>query len=348
MQKTNNISTKYISKGAIHIHSDLSDGTGNIDSISKAAHKAGLDWIIITDHNNFDIQEGIYNDVCVIKGEEISPEKKNHYLALGIDSYIPPTNNPQEYIKEVKLKNGFGFAAHPHESFNRPNKNQPIRWTDETNIPDGIEIWNWFSLWADNLCDKTIFHLAYAFLFKNNLVTHAPIETINWWDKLNNNSSQIVPAIGGVDAHALKINKYIIPVTIFSYQFMFKTITNIIWSDTEFSTNFIEKKQQILTAIKQGKNIILNQQVASYIPLINITNQHQTATCGESIKLDNNSILKVKNKEKVYTKVYLNGEIIYQSFAKNCCLFLNRVGKYRVVVSKNKKDFAYSNPIIVY
>ena len=32
---------KYSSVGAIHIHSVYSDGTGNVDSISKAAKKAG-------------------------------------------------------------------------------------------------------------------------------------------------------------------------------------------------------------------------------------------------------------------------------------------------------------------
>ena len=71
---------KYNSIGAIHIHSVYSDGTGNIDLISKAAKKAGLDWIIVTDHNSFDIEEGIYNGVYVIKGEEISPKNENHYL----------------------------------------------------------------------------------------------------------------------------------------------------------------------------------------------------------------------------------------------------------------------------
>lgn len=73
--------------GAIHIHTKLSDGTGDINSISKAAKKAGLHWIVITDHNNFDIEEGFYNGVCVIKGEEISPCTSNHYIALGIKNF---------------------------------------------------------------------------------------------------------------------------------------------------------------------------------------------------------------------------------------------------------------------
>ena len=52
---------KYNSIGTIHIHSVYSDGTGNIKSISKAAKNAGLDWIIVADHNSFEIEEDIYN-----------------------------------------------------------------------------------------------------------------------------------------------------------------------------------------------------------------------------------------------------------------------------------------------
>jgi type IV pilus assembly protein PilA len=91
-------------------------GSGDINSISKAARKAGLDWIIITDHNVFDTEEGIYNDVFVIKGEEITPSNDNHYLALGINEFIEPSNDAKINVDNVRKRGGFGFAAHPNES----------------------------------------------------------------------------------------------------------------------------------------------------------------------------------------------------------------------------------------
>ena len=160
---------KYNSVGAIHIHSVYSDGTGNVDLISKAAKKAGLDWIIITDHNSFEIQEGIYNGVYVIKGEEISPKNENHYLALGINEYIQPSDNAQHNVEAVKLNGGFGFAAHPEESDCRQNSHQPIKWTNKNIIPDGVEIWNWFSQWGDVFDERNIFTIAYSYLFKTKL-----------------------------------------------------------------------------------------------------------------------------------------------------------------------------------
>ena len=306
---------KYSSVGAIHIHSVYSDGTGNVDSISKAAKKAGLDWIIITDHNSFEIEEGIYNGVYVIKGEEISPKDENHYLALGINKYIQPNENAKHNVEAVKLNGGFGFAAHPNEGVNsqgypRLNKHQPIKWTNKNIIPDGVEIWNWFSEWADNLNDRNIFTLAYAFLCKNKLVKSTNSNVLFWWDNLNNVSEKIVPAIGGIDAHALKIKDYIIPVTIFPYESMFKTIVNIVTSYEEFKTDFFARKEQILEALKYGRNLIINRAVSKEIPDINVSNKNQAVTSGESISLDNETFLNVQTKKKISIKIFHNGKEI--------------------------------------
>ena len=339
---------KYSSVGAIHIHSVYSDGTGDVDSISKAAKKAGLDWIIITDHNSFEIEEGIYNGVYVIKGEEISPKNENHYLALGINKYIQPNTDAKHNIEAVKMNGGFGFAAHPDESDYRRNSHQPIKWTNKNVIPDGVEIWNWFSEWADNLNNRNIFTLAYAFLCKNKLVKSANSNVLFWWDNLNNVSEKIVPAIGGIDAHALKIKDYIIPVTIFPYESMFKTIVNIVTSDEEFKTDFFARKEQILEALKSGRNLIINRAVSKEIPDINVSNKNQAVTSGESISLDNETFLNVQTKKKSSIKIFHNGKEIKSVISNGIKMLLNEVGKYRVEIKLGERGFAYSNPILVY
>lgn len=339
---------KHNSIGAIHIHSVYSDGTGDIESISKAAKNAGLDWIIVTDHNSFEIEEGIYNGVYVIKGEEISPKDENHYLALGINKYIQPNVNAKHNIEAVKLNGGFGFAAHADESDYRRNSHQPIKWTNKNITPDGVEIWNWFSEWADNLNDRNIFSLAYAYLFKHNLVKEANATTIKWWDKLNNTSDKIIPAIGGIDAHALKIKGYVIPVTIFPYQDMFKTIVNVISSNKPFAKDYETRKTQILEAIKTGRNLIINRVVSKEIPIFKISNKNQTVTNGESISLDNETLLNVQTKKKGSIKIFHNGKEIKSVISNSIKMLLNEVGKYRVEIKFGKRGFAYSNPIIVY
>lgn len=348
MENLNTQLNKYNSIGAIHIHSVYSDGTGNIESISKAAKNAGLDWIIVTDHNSFEIEEGIYNGVYVIKGEEISPKDENHYLALGINKYIQSNVNAKHNIEAVKLNGGFGFAAHADESDYRRNSHQPIKWTNKNITPDGVEIWNWFSEWADNLNDRNIFSLAYAYLFKHNLVKEANATTIKWWDKLNNTSDKIIPAIGGIDAHALKIKGYVIPVTIFPYQDMFKTIVNVISSNKPFAKDFETRKTQILEAIKTGRNLIINRVVSKEIPIFKISNKNQAVTSGESISLDNETLLNVQTKKKGSIKIFHNGKEIKSVISNSIKMLLNEVGKYRVEIKIEKCGFAYSNPILVY
>lgn len=323
-----NLSFNY--SGAIHIHSDLSDGTGDINSISKAAKHAGLDWIIITDHNNFEIQEGFYNGVCVIRGEEVSPKAYNHYLALGIKELIEPNDNPQVYIDEVRRQGGFGFSAHPDESAARKNRANPIKWLDKSIIPDGVEIWNWFSDWADNYNDTNIFNIAYGYIFRHKLIKGPHKETLEWWDKLNNASEKIIPAIAGVDAHALKISKYVIPVKVFPYKTCFKTLTNIITLPQELPKTFDEQKALILEALRNGNNIIVNRHIRKETPII---------------KVVENSI-QIKISTKALIKILHNGDFVFEDYGDNINFDMKEKGKYRIEIYLNNEPWIFSNPIL--
>lgn len=347
MTKNNEILNKYAYKGAIHIHSVFSDGTGNIEQITKAAKKAGLSWIVVSDHNNLEIGEGIFNGITVIKGEEISPEDENHYLALDIKNCISPKDDVKEVVEEVRQNGGFGFATHPDESENRKNPNKPIRWTDKNIVPDGIEIWNWFSQWADNYNESNILSIAYAFLFKNKLIKKPNKNSLEWWDKLNQNSKNIVPAIGGLDVHALKIKKYIIPVTIFPYKSMFKTITNQIFLDEPLSENFSERKKQILTALKKGKLLIINRSVNKKIPQFFIENKNGKACCGEHITLDLETFLHFTCYKNCDIKIFKDGQKYAHHRGKKYSIKINEAGKYRIEAEFNGKGYVYSNPIVV-
>lgn len=342
--------------GAIHIHTKFSDGTGDVYSVSRAAKKAGLDWIIVTDHNSMEIEEGIFNDVYVIKGQEISPKNKNHYLVLGANEVIEPCENPQVYVDETRKIGGFGFAAHPDEGFcvdekgnicPRKNSHHCIPWENKDIIPDGIEIWNWFSNWADNLDDRNLLSLAHAFFFKHKIVKSPSEITLKWWDKLNNKGEKIIPALGGVDAHALLIKDYFVPLYIFPYTTCFKTINNIINLKEPLSKDFKLAKQQILSAVIKGNNLIINKNFNDDIPQVCISNEETTAFCGEEIILTQETYLNVETKKQNDIKVLLNGEEIYNKKSKKIKVPIVKKGKYRVELAYREKGFAYTNPIVV-
>ena len=336
----------YQYRGAIHIHTAFSDGTGDVDFISKAAKKAGLKWIIITDHNSLDVKEGIYNGVYVLKGNEISLVE-NHYISLGVNELIEATEKPQIYIDKTRALGGFGFAAHPDESLNRKNHISPLRWLDKSVIPDGVEIWNWFSMWGDGYNEHNVLTKAYSFLFKNNLVKKPYRETLEWWDSLNKNTEKIVPAICGLDAHALKVSGYVIPITVFPYKSSFKTLQNIINLREPLSDEFDIAKNQILNAIKNGNNLMMNNYVHSAIPEIYFSNSDSDAFCGEKITLDENTFLNIKFNKKLEIKIYRYDNEIATAKSKDFTLKIEQEGKYRAEILSKNRGFVYTNPVLV-
>ncbi len=323
---------KHISKGSLHLHTNYSDGTGTIDEIARDAVKAGLDWIIITDHNTLaglhNSEEGWYDGLAVIVGDEISPDTCNHYLALGINEEISPELPPEKVIEKVKAQEGFGFVAHPDESLTRKNHHRPLRWMDwGIRGFDGIEIWNYLSDWTDNYNEK---NAIYSALARNYIIKGPTPKTLNWWDEVNNETDEIIPGIGGADSHAFKVKCF----KIFPYIDTFKTITNYLYLEKELSKDFNQAKKQILNSLKAGDNIIVNR--------------HWTK------KPDNNLLFTVQDKkllikipQKAHIKVFRSGELIIEKKTEELSIEDLTPGKYRFEAYYKGKPWIFSNPIKV-
>lgn len=340
----------FLSPGAIHIHTIHSDGTGTVKEIARAAKKNGLDWIVITDHNNMDAKEGIYEGVCVIVGEEISPPTENHYLALDIKTPISCEMHVADYIKEVKRQGGFGFIAHPDAKELRQNSYIPLRWSD-WDIKDfgGIEIWNYMSNWGDYYNEKNVFNIMKAYLFRNRVLSGPTEKVLEFWDNSNNETQHIVPAIGGVDVHAVHITRAFVTLKIFPYKNILGTITNFINLENPMPADFENRKKAILEAIKSGKNIIMNRAWGRNGASANfyIQNKDKKAYAGGLIGLDDCSTLVVELPLKAKIRVVHNGKVISQKVAKTLELEVGEKGKYRIEAYFKNRPWIFSNPIIV-
>src|SRR5215208_6290228 len=70
----------------VHLHSTHSDGTGTVAEIARAAARASVDAVLLTDHNSLAArrrgEEGWYGSVLVLAGHEVSPRGRDHYLGL--------------------------------------------------------------------------------------------------------------------------------------------------------------------------------------------------------------------------------------------------------------------------
>ncbi len=251
--------------GAIHLHSVFSDGTGNADEIAKIGGEVGLDFLILTDHNTLRAkQEGLekfYGNTLLIVGCEINDNKNlNHYLAFGIDKLPPRRISTQAYIDFVNEQGGIGFIAHPHEKRNSMPEHPPYPWTewDAKNFT-GIEIWNHMSEWMENLTEENKY---ISFIHPLSTITSPQEVTLKVWDELNVDAK--VVAIGGVDAHAHKINLLgFFEVEVFPYKVLFKSIRTHILVDKKITTandsdNILQSKKIFLEALKEGRCFVAN------------------------------------------------------------------------------------------
>ncbi|RLC61355.1 MAG: hypothetical protein DRI80_08940, partial [Chloroflexota bacterium] len=107
--------------GNPHVHTPYSDGEALHAEVAQAAAKAGLDFVIVTDHNVWvDGVEGYYDKVLLLVGEEIHDVRRrpqaNHLLVYNAEAELAPlASDPQGLIDEVNRRGGFCYLAHPFE-----------------------------------------------------------------------------------------------------------------------------------------------------------------------------------------------------------------------------------------
>jgi len=107
--------------GLIHIHSEYSgDAQGSYEELAEAAGGHGLDFMIVTDHNNTraiaDGRQGIYGRTLLLTGVE-STRPEGYLLGLGIADYRIARADPTEtFLSQVAAEGGFVIMAHARNS----------------------------------------------------------------------------------------------------------------------------------------------------------------------------------------------------------------------------------------
>jgi hypothetical protein len=101
----------------MHIHSRYSpDSRMGLKEILKAAKKAGLSWIAITDHNSIEGSLSAARErvegVRVLRGIEVSTSH-GHILGYGIGEGVRRDMTPEETVERIRALGGVASIAHP-------------------------------------------------------------------------------------------------------------------------------------------------------------------------------------------------------------------------------------------
>lgn len=161
-------------KGDLHMHTVNSDGRYSVKDLLKIARLHGLDYVFLTDHNNYAQNDQIQSsdDLVVMPGMEWT-HYKGHANFLGV-------KRPIERFISNDRETTVRILAEAHRNGAMVILNHPFcrlcPWEWGFDVPyDAVEIWN-------------------------GPIKEADYDAIQWWNERLKEGERI-PAVGGSDSH---------------------------------------------------------------------------------------------------------------------------------------------------
>lgn len=343
----------------LHMHTRYSDGTGLHADIAKAAIQAGLDVVIVTDHNVLvNGIEGIYkkngHKLLLLVGEEVHDQdrfpQKSHLLVLGADREVATfASRPQELINRATQAGGLSFIAHPRDPEMAFFHEDDISWENwEVYGFTGLELWN--NLSELKVRSKTWRQALFYALFPQYLPLGPVPEIIERWDNLLA-SGKHVSIIGGSDAHALVVHAGPFKKVIYPYLDHFKAINTHLLTPTALSGDLITDRKMVYDALRTGHGFIGYDLPAPTQGFrFSAQGENQSAIMGDEMIFNGSVTIQIRLPHITECNLIKDGKVI-KTWTKNdvCAYITNQPGVYRVECYVNflgqRRGWIFSNPI---
>lgn len=275
--------------GAFHVHSNRSDGTGSPDTIAAAAARAGLNFVILTDHGDATRTPDpprYYEGVLVIDAVEVG-SASGHVVALGLErpSTYPIGGEAIDVIDDLHRLGGWVVLAHPDSP--KPE----LRWRNTAATYEGLEWLNLDSEWRDN-SNASLAGALLRYPFRSpatiaSLMTR-PVQTMRRWDTAVR--TRAIVGLAGLDAHARvpwpsrgDPDQPSTMAAVPSYLQMFKTVAQAAWLERPPSGDGPADARLVLDALRSGRTYSAVTAFASPAHLtFAATRENTTIAMGES------------------------------------------------------------------
>jgi hypothetical protein len=341
--------------GNLHIHTRYSDGSGTHEEIAAAAERAGLDFIITTDHNVFvPDKEGWYGRVLVLVGEEINepqPPQANHLLCFRIRKEVRDfAGDAQALIDEVRRQGGFCFPAHPLERPSPLIGEPAFNWNHwDADGYAGICLWNYMSEFKSYL---TSVPRALLSVFFPEAVIRGPFpEALQKYDTLLAHSRRL-RIIGGSDAHANRYSLGPIPLVVFPYERLFRTVNLHVLLRRPLSGGLLDDRDTIYEAIEAGRSFIGYHRLGDPRGFqFHASDGTMQATYGETIETAGTVMLEARSPLPARLRLIRHGEIVAERWGKYLSYRTEQPGAYRLEAWRwgwgRWRGWVFTNPIFV-
>ena len=349
--------------GNLHVHTTYSDGAAPHDVVAAAAIRAGLDFLIVTDHNVWvHGVEGVYqnrrgNRVLLLTGEEVHDMLRrdpqgNHLLVYGAQQELAPLaqgRHPQHLLDAVSAAGGLSFIAHPIDRAVPWAGESAFNWLDwDISGYTGLELWNYMSTIKALLPDpltglRTIYDPAGAMIGPD-------AEILALWDDLLR-QGQRVPVIGSADAHGSTIRRGPLRKTIYPYDFLFRCVNTHVLLEQPLSGDWLADGMALYGALAAGHAFIGYGLPGSPrgFRFEAVRGGTVVAVMGDQVALEPGISLRLSAPAAARLRLIHDGQVVAERVGKTLSYTPEVPGAYRAEAWKcyrgRERGWIFSNPI---
>jgi hypothetical protein len=341
-------------RGGLHVHTcTYSDGAGTVEEVMTAAQVAGLDFVLLTDHNTLKpLHDGweekypVTQSPFLLVGTEVTVE--GGAFLLGLD--FP--NNGWEPTKEIPAQRAIDDvleqAAWPLVSLPFDMKHPWEDW-NATGC-EGLEVINFSTIARRHINLFSLLWLLPLYKLRGSLaaisaICTRPDEAIKRWDSEIEKKGKSV-GIGALDAHALmKIGREKYPIP--SYEDSFKALTTHVLLENR-------DKRDIYAAFRAGNCYF------SYDCLGDPTGAQFYISSGKIMGGDatvGETLIVISPLPNTLIRLYHKGHVVAASVGNSLSYTPTKPGAYRVEIYRfgwqigrlflGLRPWVFTNPIYV-
>jgi len=329
--------------GAVHLHSCYSDGSGTVREITAAARRAGLDFVVLTDHDTLrpreDGWQGWHDDVLLVVGVEISCLRRSHVVALGAADVADLRWKPlRRVLFDLQNQNADAFVAHAHPAHIMGYSLKAGELQD-WEIPGfaGVELWSFMH----DLCDGLTPWRMPSFLYTWRRYIRGPHPgTVAHWDRIT--QVRRFAAVGALDNHAIAFP--LLGPRFLSYEEGFRTLrTHVLspdWTGTAADTDLLAE------ALREGRAFIALDLLADARGF-----RFEADAGGRPLRLGQEhpwcgrTVLHVHSPVPARLTLRCDGAVVMEISATDLEYHADRPGVYRVEAHLGGRPWVYTNPI---
>lgn len=314
--------------GSLHIHTSRSDGRGTPEEIAAAAARAGLKFVVFTDHGDGTRRPdppAYRAGVLCLDGVEISTTG-GHYLAFDMPvAPYPLGGEARDVVEDVRRLGGFGVAAHPDSP--KPE----LRWREWAAPFDGLEWVNPDTSWRVHAqlpgwrLRFVQALLGYPFRPRETMADLLTLseETLARWEELVIHRRVVI--LAGVDAHAKLAlrntdpgdNRYSLPFP--GYQTSFETLSVHVRPERPLTGDAAADAAVVMRAIRAGHLYTAVDGVATPPSFeFTATNRRGTVREGDELAAGGPVTLRIRsNAARGFTTIVWRGTAVLASDPRN-------------------------------